>query len=209
MEDIFSAIYRRNSWGSAESVSGPGSTLARAADFLPDVVDLLHGLDAAVLLDAPCGDFTWAGAIADEIEHYIGVDIVREIVERNQRRAGGPARTFLHRDLTADALPDADVILCRDCLVHLSFADVWRALGNFQRSGARHLLTTTFVEREGNADVATGGWRPLNLQREPFCLPPPRAMVDERCLHTGGIYRDKRLALWDLASLPIDMQRSK
>jgi hypothetical protein len=35
MEDIFSAIYRGNFWGNDESRSGPGSTRARAADFVP------------------------------------------------------------------------------------------------------------------------------------------------------------------------------
>jgi hypothetical protein len=85
--------------------------------------------------------------------------------------------------------------------VHFAFADIWRALRNFQQSGSRYLLTTTFIEHDDNPDVATGGWRPLNLERPPFCFPPPVAVVDERCLHSGGRGRDKRLALWELASL--------
>src|SRR5262249_1544310 len=51
-------------------------------------------------------------------------------------------------------------------------------------------------------EIATGGWRPLNLERPPFSFPPPLATVDERCLHTGGAYRSKRFAAWALASLP-------
>ncbi len=202
MEDVFSAIYQGNAWGSPESPSGPGSTPARAADFAPELVVLLQNLKVSVVLDAPCGVFTWASSIADAVDLYIGVDVVREIVERNQRVAAGPSRTFLHRDLTADALPGADLVLCRDCLVHFSIADIWRALRNFQQSGSRLLLTTTFIEHDGNVDIVTGGWRPLNLEREPFCLPAPMAAVDERCRHSGDIYADKRLALWDLSSLP-------
>jgi len=30
--------------------------------------------------------------------------------------------------------------------------------------------------------------------------------VDERCSHSGGKWRDKRLALWALASLPTSSQ---
>ncbi len=201
MEDIFLAIYHGNLWGSEESRSGPGSTLARAADFLPDLVALLRTLNTRVLVDAPCGDFNWAGVLADAVERYIGIDVVGEIIARNQRLASSPTRLFLHRDLTKDPLPAADVILCRDCLVHFAFADIWRALRNFQQSGSRYLLTTTFVDYGDNLDVATGGWRPLNLERPPFCFPPPLAVVDERCLHFGGSVRDKRLALWELASL--------
>jgi SAM-dependent methyltransferase len=203
MEDIFRAIYQDNLWGSQESKSGPGSTLSRGADFLPDLVALVGTLNTRVLLDAPCGDFNWAGPLADAVPHYIGIDVVGDIITRNQRRAGGPTRVFLHGDLTTDQLPAADVILCRDCLVHFAFTDIWRALRNFQASGSRYLLTTTFVERDDNPDIATGGWRPLNLERPPFCFPPPVAAVDERCLHTGGTVRDKRLGLWALAPLPL------
>ena len=32
-------------------------------------------------------------------------------------------------------------------------------------------------------------------------LPTPEQMIDEKCLHTGGIYADKRLALWRLADV--------
>ena len=39
MEDIFLAIYQGNLWGSQESRSGPGSTLARAADVVPCLKD--------------------------------------------------------------------------------------------------------------------------------------------------------------------------
>jgi SAM-dependent methyltransferase len=202
MEDIFLAIYQANLWGSQESRSGPGSTLARAADFLPDLVALLQALNTRVLLDAPCGDFNWASPLADTVERYIGVDVVGEIVARNQRVASTPTRIFVQRDLTNDPLNSADVILCRDCLVHFSFEDIWRALRNFQASGSRYLLTTTFVEHSENPDIRTGGWRPLNLERPPFSFPPPTAVVDERCLHSGGRGRDKRLALWELAAVP-------
>ena len=202
MEDVFLAIYEGNQWGSPESRSGPGSTVARAADFLPDLVTLLQTLNTRVLVDAPCGDFNWAGAVAMAVEEYIGIDVVREIVARNQLIASSPNAVFLHRDLTRDPLPIADVVLCRDCLVHFSLSDIWRALNNFKQSGSSYLLTTTFVGHDDNPDIATGEWRPLNLERPPFCFPPPRAVVDERCLHSGGVFRDKRLGLWHLADLP-------
>ena len=65
------------------------------------------------------------------------------------------------------------MILCRDCLVHLPFRHVRRAVRNFKRSGARWLLTTTFCNRQTNDDAAPGAWRPLNLCRDPFRFPEP------------------------------------
>jgi hypothetical protein len=96
-----------------------------------------------------------------------------------------------------------DLILCRDCLVHLPLADAVNAVDNLRRSGSQYLLTTTFVNRDDNRDIpAAGGWRPLNLRRPPFNFPDPLLVLDERCTAGDGKYADKSLGLWLLASLP-------
>ncbi|MEM1183213.1 MAG: class I SAM-dependent methyltransferase [Acidobacteriota bacterium] len=204
MADVFIDIYRKNAWGDSASVSGPGSTVARAAAFIDDLVALLHEYKIRSLLDAPCGDGQWIGPVADAVERYVGLDIVPELIaELNRRPKAGPQRRYGVGDLTRDPLPTVDLILCRDCLVHFSFADVARAVANMKRSGSRYLLTTTFEDREQNPEIETGAWRPLNFCAAPFHLPEPVATVDEKCLHTGGIYRDKRLGLWPLESVVV------
>ncbi len=200
--NVFSRIFRENAWGNAESVSGPGSTRERGAMVAPDIIALVKELGVRTLLDAPCGDFNWASELADAVESYFGVDIVEDLIARNARDYGDAKRVFRVCDLTRDALPKAELVLSRDCLVHFSYADAWAALRNFRRSGATYLLTTTFVDRATNENIRTGGWRVLNLEAPPFAFPPPLALIDERCTHTGGIYRDKRLALWKIADLP-------
>jgi len=195
----FTEIYRARRWGNGESVSGPGSSRARAAAFKADLVALLTERRIRSILDAPCGDFNWMREVLDGVDvHYTGVDIVEELIAANRREYERPDRQFLCADLTRAALPAADLVICRDGLVHLSFADALAAMRNFRRSGSRYLLATTFVGRERNRDVATGGWRPLNMERAPFALSPPLALVDERCTHSDGIYRDKRMGLWPL-----------
>jgi hypothetical protein len=132
---------------------------------------------------------------------YVGVDIVDELIARNSREYAAPNRRFLCLDMTRDELPRADLILCRDALVHLSFADARAAIRNFRRSGSRYLLVTTFVRVQRNMQIPTGAWRVLNMEAPPFSFPAPLALIDERCTHSGGLYRDKRLGLWELASL--------
>jgi hypothetical protein len=39
------------------------------------------------------------------------------------------------------------------------------------------------------------------LSRQYLGLSAPVKAIDEKCLHTGGIYADKRLALWRLADI--------
>jgi methyltransferase family protein len=202
MRRVFTAIHAARAWGECESASGPGSTRERAASFLPDLIELVRSLRVHTLLDAPCGDFNWAQPLAEAVERYIGVDVVPALVELNLQHAS-PRRRFLCRDLVRQRLPTADLVLCRDALVHFAQEDIFQALANFRRTGAEYLLTTTFVGERPNPDITTGDWRPLNLQRPPFSFPAPLAQIDERCHHTGGLYADKRLALWTLRDLPL------
>jgi hypothetical protein len=97
----------------------------------------------------------------------------------------------------------ADLIQCRDCLPHLAYEDIFRVMRNFRRSGATYLLTTTFEHHPENTDIATGDWRPLNLERAPFHFPGPLRIVNEKCKEGGGKYADKSLALWKIEALSL------
>jgi SAM-dependent methyltransferase len=201
-ESVFSGIHRQNCWLGEESMSGPGSSLAATAALRRELPRLLAQLGCASLLDAPCGDLWWLKEAALPVASYCGVDIVPAVIAQNRRRHAAPGRTFLCLDVRRDPLPQADLVLCRDCLVHLSFRDALAALANFRASGAAWLLTTTFTGQHAHRDVLTGEWRPLNLQLPPFSLPPPLALLDERCPEEDGRYRDKSLGLWRTADLP-------
>jgi len=202
--DIFTYIHRTNLCGSDSSLSGVGSEHDATRILRDEIPALFRRVGARVLLDLPCGDFGWLSQVALDVDEYIGADIVAEIVVHNAALFAGPGsrRRFLQCDVTADPLPQADVVLCRDCLVHLTFADIFRAFANLKRSGSRYLLTTTFLELDANADIVTGDWRPLNLERPPFSLPPPETCIIEGCTEADGAYADKALALWEIASLP-------
>jgi hypothetical protein len=141
--------------------------------------------------------------LSRDLEQYIGVDVVPELVSENQRQYGNSTTIFLNADITRDKLKQADVILSRDCLIHLSFKDIFAALHNFKQSGSTYLLTNTFISLEKNTDVASGDWHRLNLQLPPFNFPEPLALIDEKCMHTRGRYADKRLALWALEDIAL------
>jgi len=201
MEQMFRQAYLHNIWGDPESVSGPGSGLSRTEAFRDQIPQLLSALGARSLLDAGCGDFNWMKVLHLPVERYLGMDIVPELIIHNRQKYMDGKTIFRHGNIVRDELPRVDIILCRDCLVHFSFEDIWAALRNFKRTQSRYLLTTTFIEFPENLDVETGGWRQLNLERYPFSFPPPERLIDEKCLHTGGIYADKRLALWRLEDI--------
>jgi hypothetical protein len=201
-EYVFREILRDNSWGNSESASGPGSTRERAFAMRDDVAALLRRLRVRSLLDAPCGDFHWMRALELDLESYVGMDIVPELIQRNQREHASSTVSFTLGDLIADPLPRCDLVLCRDALVHFPITDVRSALVNFRRSGSTWLLTTHFVGDRANEEIRLGDWRPLNLERPPFGLPRPAEAISERLEGLYPEWYDKRLALWRLSDLP-------
>jgi hypothetical protein len=200
-ESLFSRIFRDNGWLEAESRSGPGSGLVQTAVLRAELPGLLRSLGARSLLDVPCGDFNWLRHVDLGDVQYVGADIVDDLVARDRLAFGCGSRRFVTLDMTGDPLPHADVVLCRDGLVHLSFEDGLRALANFRRTGARHLVATTFPTLDVNEHIETGGWRPLNLQRPPFLLPEPVTLLNEGCTEGQGSYADKSLGVWEMSDL--------
>jgi glycosyltransferase involved in cell wall biosynthesis/SAM-dependent methyltransferase len=207
----FSQIYRDNIFGGRKSRSGEGSDLVQTAIIRRELPLLLQKIGAQSFLDAPCGDWHWMQKTPLGISHYIGVDIVDEMIYENRKKFASETTTFECLNLTSDSLPAVDVIFSRDCLVHLSFADAMRILGNFKRSGSRYLLTTTFSERTTNSDLAgkDSFWRPLNMQAEPFLFPAPLALINEGCTEERGKFKDKCLGLWELADIEINAYNSR
>ena len=199
----FGEIFRQNIWGSPETASGVGSTLDATEAIRAGLVDICREFNVRSLLDAPCGDYGWMSSLRLPLESYTGVDIVRELVANNQRIYQTKNVVFAVADLTNDELPSADVILCRDCLVHLSFENIKKVLANFARSQSTYLLTTTFPEHDENDDIVDGDWRLLNLERPPFGFPEPLRLINERCTEVAGAYDDKSLALWRIDELPL------
>lgn len=199
--EVFARICRTNAWKGRESVSGSGSDLDQTRELIRQMPALLRELNATSMLDIPCGDFNWMKRVDLGGISYTGADIVPDLIETNQRRYGADRIRFVVADLLRGGVPRADVVLCRDCLVHFSFQDVFAALETICASGARYLLTTTFTAHPSNTDIRTGGWRPLNLEKEPFLLPGPERLLVERCTENGGVYADKSLGLWQISSV--------
>jgi len=138
---------------------------------------------------------------------YTGADIVNELIQKNRASYARDGVRFQQLNLTEDKLTKVDLVFCRDCLVHLSFADIALALENICNSQSEYLLTTTFVGRKDNHDIPTGLWRAINLELFPFVLPKPLKVIDEGCTEGDGAYRDKALALWRIAEIRESLTR--
>lgn len=192
---VFSGIYSNGGWG-GESKSGHGSTLESTEVLRRELPLLWRRYDIRSLLDAACGDFYWMKHIVDELDSYVGVDIVEEMIARNNRKYGSKSVSFLCADITTDPLPRTDAILCRDCFIHLPTRHIFSALRNFQESGVRFLLASNGKSIDEYHDIPVGSMRRINLRRPPFSFPEPLDVIEENP-QTG-----RQLCLWPLSSLP-------
>lgn len=196
----FDKIYEDNGFIGTESRSGEGSSLFQTRIIREELPRLLNDLGVRHFLDVPCGDWNWMCHVDLGDIHYTGGDIVQTIIDRNNEIHGNERRKFAYLNIITGPLPKADLIFCRDCLVHLNFADGLAALEQFRKSGAKWLLTTTFTNRVGNEDLYEGSvWRPLNLEKAPYNLPKAERYINEGCTEGDNMYGDKCLALWLLA----------
>jgi len=201
MTNRFEDIFKNNSWGGRNSVSGRGSDLDQAEHIIKEIPVLLKEMGISTILDIPCGDFNWMQKIDLSGIKYIGADIVEEIIENNKNKYEKDNVSFQRLDLTEDILPQVDLILIRDCLVHMSYEDIFKSLNNVCNSMSTYLLTTSFTNRQDNKDIITGEWRPLNLQIAPFFFPEPIRIINEKCTQGKLSYTDKSLGLWKVSDI--------
>jgi hypothetical protein len=120
-------------WGSGgkETRCGAGSTLASTAHIRPLLRPLLDRYGVRTLADAGAGDLNWIRHVDLTGLTYRAYDLV-------------PRHADVHAwDITAEALPACDLILCRAVLNHLEPERVQRAIELFKGS-ARYLLATQF-----------------------------------------------------------------
>jgi hypothetical protein len=204
MQDTFTRIWEEELWippGGWAPRSGCGSSLRYTENLRRELPKLVDDFAFKSLFDAPCGDFTWMQTVRfPEGFVYRGADIVEPMIRH--LRAQHPARTFLHFDITVDPFPDTDLLLCRDCLIHLSFSDIARTFANCLRGPIRSILTTSYANAP-NADIVTGDYRPLDLRSPPFAFDPPVATIED---WIEG-FPPRSMMLWEMKAIERPMRR--
>lgn len=202
LEERFDLLHRLGVYHGDESASGDASGTEATASIRAFLPGLIRDLRIASLIDAPCGDCHWMGLIDFcGVDDYLGIDIVAELVEQNVLRYGSAGRRFMRADVTCDPLPSADLLICRDLLIHLGDEDVLAALKNISASGIRWLLTTSFSAARNNADIVSGSFRPIALEAPPFSLSRPYRMAADTDAECRSLFPDRVIALWPVTSI--------
>jgi len=158
---------------------GVGSTIKTTIvirEFLERVI-VEHNIKS--ISDAACGDYSWMKLVNKYGASYVGYDINDEMLKNlNYENV-----KFECIDITKSILPKTDLIICRDCLFHLTTENGVKAIDNFKHSGSKYLMSTTYdindnVEIDFNFSKKYG-FRKVNLKIDPYKLGEPIDRVYE------------------------------
>lgn len=146
-EEIFSHIYEQGIWGrNAEGlgISGGGSLPENVTAYQWILENFIHSNAIHSIVDAGCGDWSFSKYIDWKNINYLGIDVVKQVVERNQQQFAASNITFQHGDFLKVDLPPADLLICKHVLQHLSNNDIINFLN--QLGKFKHCLITNVVD---------------------------------------------------------------
>lgn len=187
-EEIFTDIYAHNKWGGStgEFCSGLGTTdEAIVRPYVSMISDHAARGDflATTFIDLGCGDFLVGRRLLPYCDRYIGVDIVKALIEQNRQLHADAKTSFLHLDLVRSALPDADVCFVRQVLQHLSNDQIHTILAKLKKY-PRVFITEHYpsdnsairpnLDKPHGGDVRVHDNSGVYLTLPPFNLPADR-----------------------------------
>lgn len=198
-QQVFGKIYTNHSWGPGDNPlgggSGPGSR-GTYKDWHHNVIKKhVCGL-ARTVVDIGCGDWELSKDIDWEEMgiHYIGIEVVPELVEHLQEQYGSEYVSFKHMDARCvKDLPKADAYIIKDVLQHWPNEDVMKfieELRNTASIASRLLIINCSGQKHDFEDIQKPGqWRQLNAAKYPLKYFNPRII---------GWHGSKQLSIIDL-----------
>jgi len=177
-----------------ESVAGYGSSLWNTHEIIEKLPEILSKYKIKSMLDIPCSDVYWMSKINMDHIHYIGADLIDEQISENKKTY--PNKDFRVINMIVDPIPIVDLIFCRDCFVHMTFKNIKSSLNKFCTSKSKYLFAGTCPELKINRDSHDLlGWRPLNLEIQPFNFSTPIEIFSEQTDKNP----EKCMGMWELS----------
>lgn len=166
----FETIYEKDEWGAG---SGPRSHPYFTIEYRAFLQRFLALNDVRSVVDIGCGDWQFSRFIDFGAASYLGLDVVRSVVERNRAVYGSSRIRF---DLMPDRLDDVhsgDLVIIKDVLQHLPDPDVFEIMNKIVPRFKFALITNSYekIDTARNIDLSHhGAFRCLDLKAEPYSV---------------------------------------
>jgi 2-polyprenyl-3-methyl-5-hydroxy-6-metoxy-1,4-benzoquinol methylase len=122
-EQVFTRIYQENAWGgkAGEFCSGSGTTNPNVGLYVEKLVKFIDEHQVKSVLDIGCGDFRVMNQVTQQTNvHYVGGDLVKDLINFNQKHFANEKVRFQVLNAITDELPKADMLTIRQVFQHLS-----------------------------------------------------------------------------------------
>ena len=168
---IFARIYKLNSWGLG---SGHGSLPNVTEGYRKFVQSFMLENEVITVVDFGCGDWQFSRFMDWSKVDYLGLDVVDEVVQKNQRKHGSKNVRFQLTPARFSDVPTGDLLLVKDVLQHLPTNIIHSFMAEVVPR-FRFALITNCIEpaSQRNREIQLGGWRPLDLRADPFRYAAP------------------------------------
>ncbi len=154
-------VYEKKLWGGndVDFFSGEGSNNKNI--IIPYLNEVQFFFDSfktpLIVCDLGCGDFNIGSKLVKFTKKYVGIDIVESLVERNIKKYKFHNLDFLCKNIAIDILPEADCVIIRQVLQHLSNNEIIKILEQLKKYKyiilTEHLPDTEFIS---NIDIISG-----------------------------------------------------
>lgn len=182
-QEVMEAIYTNKTWGGRKHdfYSGQGSHLDKIVNpYVKKITQFLETFEPKLTVcDLGCGDFNVGSRLVAHSDGYIGVDIVPQLIERNKQRFQDAGLEFQCLNIVTDTLPEADCVLVRQVLQHLSNDEIARVVPKLEKFKyvivTEHLPKGDFVpnlDKKTGANIRLSSHSGVVLHEAPFDFKP-------------------------------------
>jgi SAM-dependent methyltransferase len=175
-EAAFTSIYDNEIWGKNidnTPSSGWGSSMEYMEPYIHFLEEFFQKNRIKSVVDVGCGDWAFSRFIHWDNIDYLGIDVVKSVIERNRQTFTYPNIVFCHGDMLQMPLPTADLMICKEVLQCLTNEDILIFLKKIKIF--KHCLITndlqtpnSSVYSENNDIYYRGNSRPIDLTKPPF-----------------------------------------
>ena len=154
-------------WGNS---SGPGSDSFHTTDYRALITKFIRLNSISSIVDIGCGDWQFSRFIDMGGANYVGLDVVRSVVERNRIKYESANVNFGLMPDRLDNIPQADLLIMKDVLQHLPNSMIFEFQKSVFAKFKHCLLTNSFkkLDTTCNIDIPAGEFRCLDLLASPF-----------------------------------------
>ncbi len=168
-----------------------------------------HLPDISSILEIQCGDcydIDNCEALQNKDLLYIGVDISnKKIRDNRQYFRHEKNKIFIHLDAVNEAIPKADLVICKEVSLDLSISNIWMLLKNIYESESKYFAFDYYKSELGeeiiNADInqiddGEKKRRAINLSLAPFYFPEPESLIPNAEGSFIALYQTSKLSLF-------------